>query len=278
MRVRAVAGLLLSAAVSGCAVAHTDDAVPTARTRPGWCHRLADPAELYAPSDVAPPVPCWSPHRSETLATVRLPLALTRLPGPPVDTGGLANVVCAAPRDHLLHAYLGADDLDRHWGIDIWLKVPTRREWSHGVRVGRCDLILGRGASQPPPMLTHALRGALRRADSSTIRHCRLGAVDVTCDRPHDAEEAGGWTGLADAAHPGAAAAARLLRDQCWRNAERYTGGGFDALPVRAVPGPLTVRDWQAGRRTTDCWIAAQGGPATVGTLRADLTATGRAR
>lgn len=268
---QAVAGLALSGLVAGCASpGRTEGAVPTALARPGWCHRLADPAEFYAPSDVAPPVPCWTPHQTETLATVRLPMGLSRLPKPPERTDGLANVVCRTSIDHALRAFLGADDLDRHWGIDVWLKVPTRSEWSKGVRVGRCDLVLG--GARTVSVLTHGLRGALRRTDSAAIRHCRLGAISLTCDRPHTAEEVGGWTGIVGQTYPGPAAATRLLNDQCWRNADRYMGGAVDERPVRAVAGGLTAADWQRGRHTTDCWIVADSRP-TNGTLRADLTA-----
>lgn len=159
MRPRALAGPALSGLVAGggagCASpGHSEDIVPSALMRPGWCHRLSDPAELYAASDVAPPVPCSSPHRSETFATVRLPAAFTRPSGPPGLAGDLANQVCAAPAGRTLRAYLGADELDRHWGIDVWPKVPTREEWANGLRVGRCDLVLGREglptAGSPP--------------------------------------------------------------------------------------------------------------------------------
>jgi hypothetical protein len=264
----AVAALALSGLAAGCASpGRTDVVTATALARPGWCHRLADPAELYAPSDVAPPVPCWTPHQSETLATVRLPMALALLPGPPDQVGGLANTVCRGPVDRTLRAFLGADDLDRHWGIDVWLKVPTRREWAGGVRVGRCDLVLG-----GRPTLTHGLRGALRWAGSAAIRRCRFGTRSLTCDRPHTSEEVGGWTGIVGAVYPGTAEAARLVSDQCWRNAERYSGGAIDRLPVRPVAGPLTAADWRQGRRTTDCWIVQDDGRPTRGTLRADLT------
>jgi hypothetical protein len=278
MRPRALAGLALSGLVmgggAGCASpGRSDDIVPSALVRPGWCHRLSDPAELYAPSDIAPAVPCSSPHRSETFATVRLPSGLTRPPGSPGHTGDLTSQVCAGPTSRTLRTYLGADDLDRHWGIDVWLKVPTREEWAKGLRVGRCDLVLGRDGPGPVPELTHRLRGALRRADSAAIRHCRRGLVHVTCDRPHTAEEVGGWTGIVAAAYPGAFSAARQLRDQCWRNAEQYTEGAVDSLPMRVTTGPLSAGDWRAGKRTTDCWIATEDGRSTRGTLRADLAA-----
>jgi hypothetical protein len=273
MRLRAVAGLALSGALAGCAVpGRSDDVAPTALTRPGWCHRLSDPAELYAASDVAPPVPCSAPHRSETFATVPLPLALTRLPDPPERSGNLANVVCGVPIGRRLRTYLGADAFDRHWGIDVWLKVPTRSEWAKGLRLGRCDLVLGRGAARSAPVLNHPLRGALRRTDSAVIRHCRHGKASLTCDLPHTAEEVGGWTGIVGTVYPGADAAARELREQCWRNAEQYTGGAIDESAMRPVPGRLTAADWRSGRRTTDCWLTTEDGRTTRGTLRADLT------
>ncbi len=258
-------GAALLLPVSGCATAgNFDGAVPSELARPGSCHRMAQPAELYAASDVAPPVSCATAHEAETLAMVRLP-------GRVAPASGVAGEVCALPVLHDLRDYLGADDLDRHWGIDVWLKVPTKLEWSHGVRTGRCDLVLG-GRGPGAPETSRPLRGAMRRTDSASIRHCRFGSLNLTCDRPHLAEEVGGWTGLTGNAFPGARAAARRLRDQCWRNAEQYTGDALERLPVRVTPGTLTAEQWKKGRRDADCWITAKNARATTGTLRADLT------
>jgi hypothetical protein len=274
--VRALAALALCGALAGCAAPHRfAGTIPSILMRPGWCHRMVEAAELSAPSDVAPPVPCASPHEAETLALVDLPSVLARLRDRPDGAGRLANDACAVPVNRRLRAYLGADDFDRHWGIDVWLKVPTRTEWAHGLRLGRCDLVLGRAGRPATPELTHRLRGALRRTDSAAIRHCRAGRQHLTCDQPHTAEEVGGWTGILGAAYPGFATAGRLLDEQCWRNAEVYTGGAVDGLAVRPMADPLSEAQWRKGVRSTGCWLVDQDGRATNGTLRAGLTKSG---
>jgi hypothetical protein len=272
---RGASPAVLAAAVllTGCAAPHRfAGTVPSILMRPGACHRLAELAELDATSDVAPPVPCSSPHRSETFALVRLPAILSLTARRPDFAGRLAGDVCAAPTNRYLRSYLGADDLDRHWGVDVWLKLPTRSEWRRGLRLGRCDLVLGLAGHSSAPELTHPLHGALRRADSADIRHCRGRVEHVTCDRPHIAEEVGGWTGIVGGTYPGMAAATRQLDEQCWRNAERYTGGAVDRLPVRPTANPLSVAQWRKGVRSTSCWLINKDGHRTRGTLRAGLT------
>src|SRR4051812_24851001 len=172
MRYVAVAALLLTGSVTGCAApSRFDGTVPTVLMRPGTCHRLSEPAELYAPSDVAPPVSCASPHQTETLALVGLPAALAGFSERPERVVNLANGTCTAPAYARLRDYLGADELDRQWGVDLWTKVPTRLEWSQGIRLARCDLLLGNDGRGGPPAITHPLRDALRLADSASIRH-----------------------------------------------------------------------------------------------------------
>lgn len=276
MRTWAAAALVMTTSVAGCASpGPLDGSVPTAFMRSGSCHRLSEPAELYTPSDVAPPVPCASPHQSETLALVKLPDTVARLPERPERAPVVAAGACVAHDYRHLREYLGADDLDRQWGVDVWLKVPTRQEWSQGLRVGRCDVVLGHAARGALPTISHRLRGALRRVDSALIRHCRDELDEVTCDRPHTAEEVGGWTGLIGTGYPGARAVARALHDQCWRNAQQYTGGAFDGDSARATVDPLTRDDWLAGRRTSACWITMRGEKTVRGTLRAGLTKEG---
>jgi hypothetical protein len=272
MRTWAVAALLLTGSVAGCAApGQFDGTVPTVLMRPGTCHRLSDPAELYAASDVAPPVSCASPHQSETLALVKLPSTLARLPERPERAVDLASGACAVPNDENLRDYLGADEFDRQWGVDLWTKVPTRSEWSQGVRVARCDLMLGNDGQGGPPEITHRLRGALRLADSASIRHCRYHLKDVPCAEAHTAEEVGGWTGLIGKTYPGTRVAARWLHDECWRNAERYSAGAIERLPVRATAGSLSKAQWRRGMRTSECWITSEHGRAVRGTLRAGL-------
>jgi hypothetical protein len=261
--------LLLAGSVAGCASpGRYDGTVPTLLMRAGSCHRLPQPAELYAPSDVAPPVSCASPHETETLALIKLPPALARLPERPERPAGLGGV-CSRPVYQDLPGYLGADRFDRQWGLDVWMKFPTRQEWSQGVRVARCDLALGGGSGAP--LITYRLRGALRLAGSAALRHCRYGRQDVSCDQPHTAEEVGGWTGLYGRAYPGARAAARRLHDECWRNAEQYTGGAIDRLPMRVAAARLSRTQWRQGRRVSGCWIVTRHGRVVRGTLRAGL-------
>jgi hypothetical protein len=62
------------------------------------------------------------------------------------------------------------------------------------------------------------------------------------------------------------------LNEQCWRNAEEYTGGAIDNLPVRARAAPITKVRWRRGVRTSTCWIVARHDQTMTGTLRAGLS------
>ncbi len=265
VRLGAVVGAVLS--LGACASpGQFAGTVPMDRMPIGSCHRMTDPIELYGPSDDAPPVPCDSPHQSETLAFAPLPAAMAGLAERPERPADVAGPVCDGPEYRLLRGYLGADDLDRQFGIGVWMKFPTRAEWAGGLRRVRCDM----SVASAFPVLDGPLRGALRRTDSAYLRHCRDGMTDVTCDRLHTAEQVGGWIGVRGTRYPGQQAVDKTVDDQCWRNAERYTAGRLDSLPVRTASASITPAQWRRGVRTSDCWIISRSG--TKGTLRAGLT------
>ncbi|WP_432574212.1 septum formation family protein [Kineococcus sp. SYSU DK005] len=236
-------------------------ATPTADVVPGTCKALTTAEGMTALSDVSPAVPCSRQHTAEAYAVVDLPADLAaRAQRPSPEELRLRTGVC--PVDGL-RDYLGADDLDSHWGLNVFTKYPTRTEWADGLRRAACYLVLDR-APGTVPFRGSTLRGALRLDDSAELRLCRddRGVVlyrgqdssraYVTCDREHSGELVG---------HVGASLATADQRDACRRLAERYVGE-----PLRAP--------WSAVVRSADgdssCWAEHAGGPVR-GTVRAGL-------
>ncbi|GAB3683724.1 hypothetical protein GCM10027589_53200 [Actinocorallia lasiicapitis] len=257
--------------VAGCASPNQfEGAVATGSMPVGSCHRFSDPYELYVASDIAPPVPCDTPHQTETIGFAKVPKVMAAMPERPERPADLAGPACDAIGYKRIRTYMGADELDAQYGVDIWMKFPTRDEWKDGLRVVRCDLIPSYQGGPIGPSVSQPLQGVLRRADSARFRHCRDGMKDVTCDRAHTAEHVGGWNALDGKRYPGAKKAAAKLADQCWRNAEQYTSGAVGRGDLKVTTSGLSLAQWRRGTRTSDCWVVNVTGR-TSGTLRAGL-------
>jgi hypothetical protein len=233
--------LLITACASPAPQVLATDQVPV-----GACKDKTLAEEMAGFSDSAPTVPCTEPHTLETYGSGTLPEAVSALgperPGPEI----LAGVTAAACSYDPIRPYLGATVLDLTWGIEVFVKFPTRAEWAAGVRTVLCDLAVGTAG---PPRTDLPLRDALRYTDSARLRMCRAGETTVTCDLPHDGERAGDVD--ASGADPDRTA-------RCEDAARDYAGG-----PVASA---VTLRSG-----TAECWITAPAG--TTGTVRGGLVA-----
>ncbi|MFI5841568.1 septum formation family protein [Catenuloplanes sp. NPDC051500] len=218
----------------------------TGEVQVGTCKDKTLAEEMAGFSDSAPAVPCTEPHTLETYGTGTLPDAVKALgparPGPEILAGVAAEACSYDP----IRPYLGATAPDQTWGIEVFVKFPTRAEWTAGVRTVLCDLAVGTGG---PPRTVLPLRDALRYTDSARLRMCRAGDTMVTCDLPHDGERAGDVD--ASGADPDRTA-------RCEDAARAYAGG--------PVPAAVTLRGG-----TAECWITGE--TTTTGTVRAGLVA-----
>jgi hypothetical protein len=242
---RALAVLAGTVMLTACA-SPARHALATGEVQVGACKDKTLAEEMAGFSDSAPAVPCTSPHTLETYGSGTLPERVSRLgpvrPGPEI----LAGVAAATCSYDPIRPYLGATGPDMTWGIEVFVKFPTRAEWAAGVRTVLCDLAVG---TAEPPRVSLPLRDALRFTDSARLRMCRAGDATVTCDLPHDAERVPD----VDATGSDVDRAGR-----CRDAARDYAGG--------AATTAVTMNDDAA-----ECWITS---PAPVtGTVRAGLVA-----
>jgi hypothetical protein len=250
-----VVGLALLLIVSGCA-SDTPIGTPTADVRIGTCKNKTTAEEMVSFSDVSPAVPCAKPHTLETFFVAALPSTISSLgptrPGPEIMS---AQSTGACPADKV-RSYLGATALDTSWGVDVFMKFPTRAEWATGERRIVCDLAIStyEGAA---PQMDVPLRDIMRFTDSARVRQCRIHLADyseiITCDNPHSDERVGNvdLADTADEQHTGCAAMGR-----------RYVKG--------VIPADFTV----SVTKTTgeaQCWLTKKNTKISRGTLRGGL-------
>ncbi|GLX95994.1 septum formation family protein [Herbidospora sp. NBRC 101105] len=230
--------LLVATACAAPATTHPSAAMPV-----GSCHVMSQPEELYALSDVRPPVPCTQPHQTETYLVTRLsgPMADTPI-RPPHEL--LVPMVTAGCDYRPIRPYLAAGPHDAQWGVSVWGKVPTPDEWAAGDRTLRCDLLVPTTHPNGGPVLTAPLRGIMNRPESAAIRRCNLDGRDVQCSLPHEWE----WV------EPQG-----LTRNRCRANAAMFAGR-LRGLRIRLGPD-------------RSCWVGQERHHITVGTLREGMAA-----
>lgn len=246
--------------------------VPTPASEAGTCHAAADSLELWwTASDTSPPVPCDWPHQTETMWTewISGPLAsVKRRPNPELLKSQLTWRCEDFSR---VGSYLGADDADAHWGVDLLPRFPTPAEWSRGQRLLRCE-VLPSVAGSNQPVISQSLRGVLRRAGSARFRLCRSAGAAVSCEQRHDSEAVNPWPALANGPWPGEAALQQMAVTACGPVADRYLGVPLttrhDLVATADLP---TQTQWDQGRRTVQCWLANTAGRVTTGTVRGGL-------
>lgn len=260
------AGLLL---LTGCGTSGPDAlGVPTVLQTVGTCHYPRTEEEFLGPSDVAPPVRCDRPHRTETfkLVTVEGPLAASaERPQPELLQDYMKNR-CGHEE---LREYLGAGPRDTV-NFSVLSKYPTRKEWAIGIRVVRCDALAPTPESKIGPLTDLPGRDVLKKRESAAVRHCELDGKAVTCDKPHDVEEVNAWLDLGKGPYPTdiGAAVARV----CQPFVEEFLGRRMQYTPGLVIkartPSP---QDWEGGNRTVKCGVGPAGADATLsGTLSAN--------
>lgn len=256
------AGILF---LAGCVPSSSAaEAVPTVRQGVGTCHHFMTTEDLYDPSDVAPPVPCDRPHRTETfqLVTVEGPLADAPQRPEPEQLQEYMNGRCSAD---VLREYLGAGPRDS-LAFGIWSKYPTRKEWASGVRTVRCDASPPSLDKRTGPLVRFPVRDVMQSERSAAVRTCERRGEVVTCDRPHDREEVNAWLSL-DAgpySDDGIQAAATRV---CQPFVREFLARSHAPGIVIKAETP-TEDEWAKGNRTVKCGVGpADPGATITGTL-----------
>ncbi|WP_214107857.1 septum formation family protein [Acrocarpospora catenulata] len=264
MPLRHCLAALLPALTASCGLEHaTAVGVLSVSAEVGSCHRMAKPEELYTGSDTAPPVPCTEPHQSETYLVTGFTGELAAASERPGQEQLLPAVTKACDW-RPIRRYLGADDRDIQWGLQIWGKFPTRAEWAAGDRTIRCDLLAPTVQDGAGPEIAVPLAGIMRRPWSALVRRCRLGAQDTICARPHDSELIEPRVYLTWHRFPQDDQAHRRVTRLCRDAARAYARGPIKGMGVRF--DPVTRANWRD--RQVSCWITH---PVSTTTLRGGL-------
>ncbi|MEV7003985.1 septum formation family protein [Streptomyces sp. NPDC093982] len=256
-----VAGFLF---LSGCGQSNTPaKGVPTDRQVVGTCHYVRTQEEFLQPSDVAPPVSCDQPHRTETiqLFTVDGQLAASKQRPEPEQLQEYANSRCNA---EVLREYVGAGPRDS-LAFSIWSKFPTRKEWARGVRTVRCDAGPPDHDPKVGPLVDFSIRDVMQSAKSAAVRNCERNGKVVTCDRPHDREEVNAWLPLPQGPYPNTIQTAAT--QVCLPYVQEFLARK-DAPDV-VIKAKVPSRDeWAKSNRTVKCGVGPADPRATVtGTL-----------
>lgn len=193
---RAVLTVIALAAltVSGCALPglqHVGMGVGSYRTTwtVGACHKLdqyVESDQMFA-SDTTPPVPCTSPHQSETYAVVPI-------------TGVVADQAQRPTPDWLdaalrgdcswsqMEDYLGGGAAGAQRDVTVLQIVPSENEWRDGVRKVRCDALVGPRTPSSIATISQSLKGIMLTPAGARFRDCPLGNTETSCDGLHTTE------------------------------------------------------------------------------------------
>jgi hypothetical protein len=241
----------------------------------GSCHRLDQPEEVdpVFPSDTSPPVPCDSPHESETFANVPLTGAVAKQPQRPSPLW-LARALNGACGWSAMTAYLGGGPLDALRNVSILQILPSEPEWERGVRRIRCDVLIWPRTSETVASVSRPLHSILTTSAGDQFRVCRADGQEVGCDQPHDAELINTWirfTYPQIAKTPRTREAAEALAF-CKPHADQYLGVPLSARPDLALYVGLPQDPPNPGKQVGQCWLgAAAKGLVWTGSLRAGV-------
>lgn len=258
------AGLLLT----GCGPRGTGAAapVPSAMQAVGSCHTFRTQQEMIQPSDIAPPVPCDRPHRTETfqVTTVEGQFATYKKRPDPEQIAAYAQGRCYDAE--AIRSYLGAGPRDTV-SFSVWPRLPTRAEWARGVRTLRCDLVPPVQKEENGPLASFSFRDVLTRPESSTVRVCELGGAFVTCDHPHDREEIATWQDLRPSVQP--EDAQKVATELCEPVVQEFLQAKLASRPDLTIKAITPNKDeWEKGVRAVKCGVGpAAAGATIVGTL-----------
>ncbi len=236
----------------------------------GSCHRLDQLIEtdlMYA-SDTSPPVPCNTPHQSETYADVPITGAVARQAQRPSPLWLQAALTGACSWSKMAD-YLGDQAPDITRDIVVLQIVPSVPEWRAGVRRVRCDTLIGPRTTQSLATISEPLRNVIALTPAAQFRVCRLGYTEVPCNGLHTAELVYPYVKFT---------AAELARDRTYKlekvtNACRGEVAAYIGVPLSRrpdlvlqpeAPGDYPHRDGVAGY----CWVAQVNGVPVTGSLR----------
>ncbi|WAL68483.1 septum formation family protein [Amycolatopsis cynarae] len=233
----------------------------------GSCHRLEQPVETSWAflTDTRPTVRCDTEHTTETYQVVRLdgeiaaakerpsPVLLQK-EGPPLCSGDVLN------------RYLGADEKDAVRELTTIAFFPTAEEWRDGERRMRCDVMTVPEGRLDPVAVSFPFKDAMKTAEGSRYRLCRLDGTEVRCDQPHNRELVNPWLLFGtDQIAKGREFMVGVAQQLCRKEVEAYLGAPLVARPdlevVVEVPGDPSIRqDSRVGR----CWVAPADPKATL--------------
>lgn len=258
------AGLTL---LTGCTAPHSAPAaVPTVMQVVGTCHTFRTQQEMVQPSDIAPPVPCGRPHRTETYRVLSFEgrIAAHGKRPDPEQMAAYAQEHCDDAK--AIKQYLGAGPRDTV-AFSVWPRVPTRAEWAMGVRILRCDLVPPVREAKSGPLVSFPVRDVMKKPQSSAVRQCERGSTVVTCDHPHDREEVAVWLNLDGALR--FEEAQTTATKQCGPFVEEFLRTKLSRVPTLTVKARTPSSDeWAKGVRTVKCGVGPANPAATiVGTL-----------
>ncbi|MGW3953661.1 septum formation family protein [Streptomyces sp. NPDC004752] len=258
------AGFLL---LTGCGPGNSGTAaVPTVMQAVGTCHTFRTQQEMIQPSDIAPPVPCDRPHRSETfqVTSVDGQFATYKERPDPEQISAYAQGRCYDA--DAIRRYLGAGPRDTV-SFSVWPRLPTRAEWAMGVRTLRCDLVPPVQEARHGPLVAFSFREVLEQPESSAVRTCEHGGAVVTCDHPHDREEVATWQDLDGAVRP--EDAQTVAANVCKPVVEEFLQAKLTSRPDLMIKAHTPGKDeWMKGVRAVKCGVGpADPNTTVVGTL-----------
>jgi hypothetical protein len=269
----------VSAAASGCSVENlryvgmgVGDYTTTWVT--GSCHRLDQPEQTdpVFPSDTSPPVPCDTPHESETYAVLPLTGQVAEQPRRPSPLW-LERALNGACGWNALTDYLGARPIDALRDVGILQILPSEPEWEHGVRLIRCDVLLGPRTSAGVASVSRPLRSILAGPGGDRFRVCRAAGQEVGCDRTHDAELINAWIKFTPAQL--SAATTRQETRKVFAFCEGYVARYLGAPPTKGsnivLSAGLPQDPPNPGKQVGQCWLADAKGRAWTGSLRSGV-------
>lgn len=252
-----VLGLLLGVpAVAGHTV--VGQAVPAIklppRPQPGQCLApLTTPDELNTVTDVVPFVACSAPHSAELLTVRTLdPADWPKRPGvtDATFTNGALSQACA----ELAGQYLGWGTRSAQHRLSVSfftrLTVSSELEWTVGQRWYACEVMPG--FLDFPISWTGTARNANNGTPPGAFAKCadEPAALQVSCDRPHHAEQLTQTFG----GRPLDAAGCTLLAQQVIGTTDPTFGGRL-AVVARSANGG------------TGCWVTTTSAQSLTGTL-----------
>ena len=218
----------------------------------GACYRLT-PKDTSERSNASAPVPCSTPHTSETFAIGELPASTGKDYGAPAH-GKWVFPVC----EKAFERFLSVDE-SRALRVQLswsWFR-PSQRGWDKGARWYRCDLVGGRADATSFADLPTTGKGLFRAKPPEQWLTCAQGPTvlrskKVACTEKHDWRAVGSIKlGKPEDPYPGDRLVQVKSRDYC-----SDAVGAWLNYPVDYEFGYTWFHEaeWQAGNRLSVCW------------------------